>query len=305
VTRTHSSRTSRLSALIAGAGAVAAIAMLPVPGASAAVTSAGGLDYVTVKASTKAGKQTTARADCPDGTSAIGGGMSTSGSYGEQRLVGYTPVDRGDKNAKPDDAWVGRADNFSPAQRTMKTFAICGDGRYDYRTGLNYTVGVDDYKQVGLGYCADPLHAVSAGVNYQRNEFDSVDLLRSVSTDDPAEPGTEPDDGWNVGVINGGSLANAVSLRVVCAKGDYAYSELPFTAGGSSPTTGTAICPKSMHVVGGGLISAASPSEMSLSASGPIDAADSDRAPDDGWRVGIDNYDPFGKGTTAYATCQA
>jgi hypothetical protein len=305
VTPTHSSRTSRLSALIAGAGAVAAIAMLATPGASAKVTSAGGLDYVTTKASTEPGEQTRARADCPGGTHPIGGGTSVSGGFGEQQLVGYTPVDRGDEDEKPDDAWVGDADNFSPPQKTMKTFAICGAATYDYWTGVSYSLTAGDHSQVGFGYCQDPLHAVSGGIGYIAGGFDTVHLVRSQSTDDPAEPGIERDDGWYVGAMNGGPSQVGISARMVCAKGDYAYAEQVFTAAGNARTSATATCPKSMHVVGGAVVSAASASEMSLSASRPVDGTDPDRAPDDGWKVGIDKQDQFTASATAYATCQA
>jgi hypothetical protein len=305
VTRTHPSRTSRLSALIAGAGVVAAIAMLAAPGASAKVTSAGGLDYVTTKVSTEAGKQTTARADCPAGTSPIGGGASTSGSFGEQQLVGLAPIDRGDKNLKPDDAWATDADNLSAATKTMKAFAICGPGPVDYYTSGFYSMPAGGSNNVGVGgYCADPEHAVSAGVLYDSKGLDFAHVIESTS-EDGVDAGIERDDGWSVGAQNDSAYPIGMALRVVCATGDYAYAEQPFTSTAGGRTAVTAACPKSMHVVGGGIDNGGSVKDTSLSAFRPVDGADADRAPDDGWKVGVDDTDQFPASALVYATCQA
>ena len=68
-----------------------------------------------------------ARARCPRGTRLAGGATHTEGSYGEAELIASRPVDGGDADNIPDDAWEGRAKNLLGTSDPDLTFAVYAD----------------------------------------------------------------------------------------------------------------------------------------------------------------------------------
>src|SRR5215208_5833627 len=69
----------RFTALVGALAAASVVALGGASGASAKVTSAGGLDYVTEKAGITPQQQTPLAARCPSGTSTAGGGAEATG----------------------------------------------------------------------------------------------------------------------------------------------------------------------------------------------------------------------------------
>jgi hypothetical protein len=90
--------------------------------------SAGQPVYPSAKKDSKAGKRTTVKVDCPNGTAVLSGGGSANGPFKSQRLVETAPFDdKLDLDTTPDDGWRAAVDNVSKKDRKAKVFAICGN----------------------------------------------------------------------------------------------------------------------------------------------------------------------------------
>jgi hypothetical protein len=90
--------------------------------------SAGQPVYPSAKKDSKAGKRTTVKVDCPNGTAVLSGGGSANGPFKSQRLVETAPFDdKIDLDTTPDDGWRAAVDNVSKKDHKAKVFAICGN----------------------------------------------------------------------------------------------------------------------------------------------------------------------------------
>ncbi|MGH2974380.1 MAG: hypothetical protein ACRDLL_05860 [Solirubrobacterales bacterium] len=62
-------------------------------------------------------------------------------------------------------------------------------------------------------------------------------------------------------------------------------------------------CPKRYHVLGGGVLDTGTFNTEHVNASFPIDGADADTTPDDGWFVRVDNLSTTTQGFEVFAVC--
>jgi hypothetical protein len=130
-----------------------------------------------------------------------------------------------------------------------------------------------------------------------------LDTLRSAAPADIDGNGTI--DGWRV-VAETGQTGTAVGTdaSAMCRRGKVKYvtktGTLPASPGA---LTLTARCPSDMHVTGGGAVASdgGAPRGAYVSQSYPIDGADSDKLPDDGWRATF--YGSTQPGTKVIAIC--
>ncbi len=95
-------------------------------------------------------------------------------------------------------------------------------------------------------------------------------------------------DSWRTVGYSGGQSLQEISAHAVCHGGELRYrregGKLP--EGTPAARTLTARCPDGTHVVGGGAAAGedGTPAAAQVNSSYPIDGADRDKAPDDGWR---------------------
>lgn len=120
------------------------------------------------------------------------------------------------------------------------------------------------------------------------------------------QPSLEPRfDSWqltadNLGVMGGLSLTE----RAVCGKVDgISYPHRQRTDPASKRTTIKIPCPSGKHVVGGGALEDGPAGAQRLVATAPFDSRDRGHAPDDGWRIAVDNLSGTGQDSTGYAIC--
>ena len=95
--------------------------------ATICATGAGQPEYPSAKKESKAGKRTTVKVDCPNGTAVLSGGGAGNGPFKSQRLVATAPFDDDDIDTNADDGWRASVDNVSNKDRSAKVFAICGN----------------------------------------------------------------------------------------------------------------------------------------------------------------------------------
>src|SRR5215208_4897989 len=127
---------SRLTAVYLGvAAACAAILLL---GATASQAATGGLVYKVSKLRPlPAGEQASAKANCPNDTSVVGGGLEIGEANTATGMQSSYPFDDGDANSKPEDGWMAVANSRSAGDKSMLAFAVCSKtGKFRYVSPL-------------------------------------------------------------------------------------------------------------------------------------------------------------------------
>lgn len=97
----------------------------PVSG-DASKGSVGRLHFRRERFKVPAGARGSAKARCPGGTKDTGGGLKQRAGFSKSSEISRTrPFDGVDQGSRPDDGWLGAADNDSDSRVKAWTFAIC------------------------------------------------------------------------------------------------------------------------------------------------------------------------------------
>lgn len=164
------------------------------------------------------------------------------------------------------------------AERAVSGFA--GDLRYEVASTV---LGVGSHKGL-LELCRPRQPAGGGGLEHGR-------LRRLVHLRDLPSGSRPPDSGWYVSVENQGSAPIGITLTGICAP---ATTELDYSLKTVHQGPGTIVsrdvrCAGGKAVIGGGVRTTGDFDEMLISESSPVDGADGDSRPDDGWRATVTN----------------
>ena len=187
----------------------------------------------------------------PD-TSVLSGGFYTENAdQGQVFGVSSYPVDQ-ILGPKPD-SWHVDADNITAAAPDVQLIeqAVCGGvAGTSYRTHDQATPGKE--RTVVKAACGTGEHVLGGG-GHESGTFGTQRLVGSAPFDS-SDNGDAPDDGWRIAVDNVKRKQRSATAFAVCADlGGLSYQSTGFTIGGASRGGGSAPCPASEYVVGGGV----------------------------------------------------
>ena len=277
-------------------GLLAAIPALVL--ASPAASSAAGPRYVTNSSESISTGQVTVQAHCRENEQVSGGGVLSSGVYGDARINGSYPVDAGDGDSVPDDGWGATVDNVSGATVDVTVYAICGSLDLAYRE-KDLTVG-QVVTKIG---CPGSRRVVGGGASSAGTFAQATYLDNDYPFDTDSDHDSIPDNAWLVytqdTLFTGGITGKGYSI---CAKG----AKLRYRQNlGSMVATHTqnhadAACPDATKPVGGGANSGSA--NVYLTTTAPADLAGG--PPPDSWRGAADNTLSFDRSVSSYVICQ-
>lgn len=236
----------------------------------------------------------------------VGGGLFISGIAGEatiNRSQNFDDFDPGTPFAE----WEVGGRNLAGSAKTFRGYAIC---RNAGTQGLKYlSVGAFDRppgRFTSTVMCPNGTEVVGGGaqVSAVNNEF--VRTSRPIDGDDP---GHTPDDGWKAGLYNGSGADASGRASVICLRKDrwsvsYVRDRDADVAAGDAGHP-IASCPNGTSVAGGGAAVGRGSGEAWLNTSSPVDGADGDSVPDDGWEIYVYNASGEAKDISAFAVCKS
>jgi len=276
----------------------AAAAFLAVAPASAVTRKSGPLSYVTASIPAPAGSNHQIQPSCPGTKRITGGGGAFTSSTEDLNVSSLFPVDLGDPDNDPDDAYTARFANESGSARGARATAIClgkGKDALDYGSTTSQQSG--NTTSAGTASCPASGRLTGAGLLLANADYSLVQVEELAPGLDGRKvvPGTLR---WGSG--NSGPIVNRTVSTICLAPGAgklrYPYKAAVLFAGVS---TLKVRCPGKSRVLGGGF----SRFPTDLLASEPFDAKDKGKAPDDGWRVRMRSLSPIAG--FAYAFCLA
>jgi hypothetical protein len=224
-------------------GAVAAVALaglVVAPGALAAVSSAGGIKYVSKKIRVDGKSRASGVAACPKHTHVLGGGELNDGGYGSIKLGQSFPEGKG---STPDDGWEVRVRNAKSKRVPVKVQAICGDTQVRYEKH-RFTARANNQSPEHDLACPSNTFAYSGGVRAGSKAPIYINSTFPMSGVD----------GWSAYVDNHGAETPAI-LYALCGKKKTADVSQTFSgiSPGTQSGTTTPACSGTKHAYGGGL----------------------------------------------------
>jgi hypothetical protein len=292
----HGSGRLAVGALVA----IALVALAPAADADTNEGSVAGLTYMSDPGPVApASSGTAANVACPAGKHVVGGATTVGGTSGftvQFWLNGTVPFDGADADHDPDDGWKGRGFNRFGSNKRLVVFGICSGGTVRY-AGNHRTVSAGTG---GLARAACPAGThVAGGGGTLSGPAGQAYLSWSVPYDS-GDPGTNPDDGWEVRAYNQGGAPKTLSVNATCVEA------LPHYIGqGSSDSSEivSAPCPATTHVMGGGGAIGGPAGDSWLTAIEPFGT--SPGPPDNGIAVGVHRMNPSPPAYVAIAVCKA
>jgi hypothetical protein len=286
--------------VLAAAIAFAALAS----GASAATTTlgkAGGLKYVrgseTVAAAGASATSARAKASCGQSPwKTTGGGVALAGAVSDT----YASLDSDQLHS-----WFGAAWHVSQPKRTLSSFGICSKS-----TAISHDVHLASIPQAPpTSYgsasidCAQG-HVIGGGSLATADDTD-VFIETTHPRDAAADGDSIPDDGWQTYMTLFDGTGVSALVYGICRKGAIpSYPVAQKTLDANHSLRLKARCPSDhVHVAGGGVYETGSPLTAHVAATRPIDGADRDRIPDDGWSAKVHNGTPTTQQVTVTAIC--
>ncbi len=254
--------------------------------------SSGPFTYVTSSDPAPSGDFTESAA-CPAGANVVGGG----GSIGRQLNVDdNSALTTSIHTLAGTTGWIaGGVNTEGVGEHTSTAVAVCmtnaAQSSLDYFTnpGLIQANGT-----LGSSFgCPINEKVIGGGADLGTPAAD-VTLNESYPPRDTA---------WDFAARNAGATPRSVSEAIICIGSDAArirYALRSVLIGAKRFGTAKAACPSRFRVAGGGL---ATDVDGALVASIPFDGRDAGRAPDDGWRVSVENGASHPIAGTAYAVC--
>jgi hypothetical protein len=256
--------------------------------ASAAVTKAGGLRYVSKLSEVAPTSGRGLKAHCPKDTHVWGGGIYNSGSYDSLTVLHSFPYDDGDRKRKPDDGWKARF--ISSDQVYAYTYAICAKPMPKYEQ-LTLELGSGPSRHALEPTCESGMNVLSGGTRGSDNVIESEGY--------PAGS-VDNRDRWHLTVDNVNSTDSTFVAIAVCADRDVSYPSAGETVLAQKQKSGSADCVAGRHVVGGGVDHNGQLTDLMIAASSPISAP----VTNDQWRVFLDNHNSTtALSFTVYAAC--
>jgi hypothetical protein len=160
-----------------------------------------------------------AKADCPAGTRAVGGGERLAGPSADARLNSSAPFDDDDANSLPDDGWRARMFNGGGQVRTLSAFALCRAEHIDYLGPSDFNLTTSDPVGLGTGECPQTEHAVSTWGRFNQAAGNaSLQGLDLVDDGTAADSDLVPDDYGNVFMQRDDPATNpTLTSSVICS----------------------------------------------------------------------------------------
>lgn len=272
---------------------------------SESLGNAKGLNYRSVSYSPFTNGGIDLFAQCQESAAVVGGGVHVTGPAAESQLAyGYPGDDGGaDVDSRPDDFWVGAADNLGTDVRTITTYGICRTSgldkvKYASRTVKAVPVGGSFSAKVK---CPAGSAVVSGGSDVYRGRIPVSVPFDSTDGDD------RPDDGWRVRARNDEPNAFDLTVHAVCLAGalpDLTYRSQSGEAKAGKAKTLSSTCPGNDAVIGGGVAIAGATATHFIHSSRPRDSgADPNSTPDDRWVATAVNEGGKASKATVHAIC--
>jgi hypothetical protein len=247
--------------------------------------------------------QTTA--DCPVGSSVLGGGFNSSVGDADVTFSSSYPNDDGDEGAKPDDGWNVTASN-SGGDLNGALFATAVCLKSDKAPSYPRTIGTfNTAVNFSRTECADDRTVSGGGVLMTGGLLTHGPpvLNTTAPTDNDSDSDGRPDNAWEnyVAVENDSVTANAFAI---CQRRDLVYrSETSSAVQAGGYAIAVASCPKKTAVAGGGAFASGSSTDGNIVFSDVYDDSDNNEVPEDGWQALFRNASGTEKSITVYASC--
>jgi hypothetical protein len=234
---------------------------------------AGGLRYAT-DSTPGTGVPAAAAAGCGAGKVAvIGGGFTVTGKH--VAAATSSPLDAAN-------GWTVTGD--ANIHTTLTAFSVCGPAAKVDQLSKRIPDQGSRVRHFAL-QCDQGQDVVGGGVSGE-NGYNT--LGRSIPFDG-RDSDSKPNDGWKVGFYDTGGGQDKASIAAICSTGHVSYASKQVAVPVGKSARLTAKCPAGTHVGGGGGGADANPLRDVLTASHPVDGADRDEIPDDGWAASMIN----------------
>jgi hypothetical protein len=153
---------------------------------------------------------------CPRGSSVTGGGVFIAGTATSIVVSTTAPFDGKDGDRRPDDGWLGRANNGSALPEDMTTYAICSkNGRFDYAHGSSKLGSKGE--ALAQARCPKNDSVVGGGAGISKGGL-PTQLTYTQPYDGP-DADSDPDDGWVSDATNHGAKGgHTLTSWAVCAR---------------------------------------------------------------------------------------
>jgi hypothetical protein len=222
------------------------------------------------------------------------GGGKVSGAPADNALSAIRPMDLDDSfespgDTKPDDWWDTTV--RSVLGRTLTGYAICTERKLRYERVQ--TPASPGPGRTGSAECPSGRTLVGGGAF----------IATSNSWINASFPGAG--NTWKSRVLDMAGGSGGMETYAVCRTpgGVRKVGKTSPTIAATEDGSAVAKCPSTRHVIGGGGKVSGSIGAGRLAASHPVDGADADSTPDDGWKVSGYNATGPDKKVTAYALC--
>jgi hypothetical protein len=250
----------RRGARLGGLAALAIASLVAAPGATAAVSSAGGLKYVNKKVEVHGKSRASGVAECPKHTRVLGGGELNGGGYGSIKLAQSFPEGKG---MTPDDGWEVRVRNSKSKRVSVRFQAICGRTRVQYEKHRFNAPAMAESGEQDLD-CPSNTFVYSGGVKAASSSSISLNSLFPLSGDTT----------WGAYVDNHGAKTKA-TLYALCGRKKTVdvSQEIVGNAPGTEGGTTTPPCSAKKHAYGVGLATNAGYGALAITSLGQIPAS--------------------------------
>ncbi len=270
--------------------ALASIAFGPPAEASTVTRHAGRFVYVTQSDTVSPGNVLEA-ADCPTGTSIVGGGGAMGGGLFAAHITGEEIKNFG---GPPREELTGVLDGTS--SQPARSIAICLTGAA--QSALEYAGGASgvaaESSEERGGGCGIPGSVILGG---------GTDFPAPADTDRLEGSFPDPPTVWVLQASDFSNTAVSIESNIVCVPSGTLririVSKVVIVRSLKARTVKVS-CPSRFHVASGGFSSG--PSGVVFS-SVPIDRGDRDKAPDEGWAVHLTDQSFAPMAVGAYAVC--
>lgn len=248
------------------------------------VQEAGGISYSQASIFLDSLSQGSQKAKCPKKTTVTGGGVYITGTSVDIEVASTAPYDGLDKDKTPDDGWMAEG-NADGSQRTMTVYAVCAKPKHFYYRQKEFK-GETGFRTGKLATCDVEDRAIGGGIL-------TTTSSTQIAVGETSSYFNGTRDGWLGAFNNQTGKTRKATVYVICR-------------GGKDKTTGSSATQpapvgqqlfetpcfeppgKTAHVLGGGgAIDGGLLGEIATTY--PIDDADADTVPDNGWAIYTNN----------------
>jgi hypothetical protein len=230
---------------------------------------------------------------CPAGLRVTGGGVYTEGATLEDEVGDSYPRDGRDRDAKPDDGWVGSV-NGGALGAAMRTYAICSDAlRLSYRRvpAQPTSFGGSASSPCRAGYAP-----VGGGMRVKGKSVDSP-LKGSIANGNVL--------GWDSAALGLSAPADQATGYSICSPSKKLEDVgISMNLGTKSQGRLDSQCPAGARVLSGGGNGVSAFGALEIASLLPSDGSDGDSKPDDAWTMWFNNESASETGSmNSHAMC--